>query len=177
MRAFAVVAYPRLASADLSWIEAQRRKYEALSQHGLPPHVTLVFPTADHNRQTLTNHLREQVSGLAPVRFVFRSAMVMPQNAGEDHSCVFLVPDEGHAQLRRMHDQLYREPLNRSLRVDIPFVPHLTVGRSKNLVQAQAWAEQLNDSHFEIRGVIDTLSLVSLDGAPQTLLELPLPLS
>src|SRR5262245_22726723 len=41
---------------------------------------------------------------------------------------VFLVPDEGNSALSLLHDQLYTGPLVSHLRLDLQYVPHITIG-------------------------------------------------
>jgi hypothetical protein len=56
--------------------------------------------------------------------------------ADESGSYVFLVPDEGSGALSLLHDRLY-SGLLASLRIDLPYVPHITIGRCSERQKAK----------------------------------------
>jgi 2'-5' RNA ligase len=68
------------------------------------------------------------------------------------YSYVFLVPDEGFSQSIQLHSEIYSKELGSSLRLDIPFVPHVTVASSKNVAACKELVDVLNDKKFEIAG-------------------------
>ena len=106
----------------------------------------------------------EAASNLArPVRFTCRYAML-----GTDHQTdsayVFLVPDEGYSDLSRLHDHLYRGVLAEHLRLDVPFIPHITMGACSDHWLAKRLCDDLNDHGLEVGGLVDTLTVAAVDG-------------
>lgn len=88
----------------------------------------------------------------------------MPPVDGGEYSYVFLVPDEGMSSIIRLHDLIYSGDLSSSLRLDIPFVPHITVASSKNLSHCKSLCDRINSERLEIRGEVHELALVIEDG-------------
>jgi len=80
----------------------------------------------------------------------------------DDSAYVFLVPDDGYAAISKLHDRLYTGPLAPSLRLDFPYVPHITIGAKQSRVEAKKLCEILNEQHLEISGVINTITVGSL---------------
>lgn len=161
--AYLVLAYPTFSSPDLSWIEAIRTRHDPQATL-IAPHVTLVFPLDENELalDVLRTHLYDVVetpSRLSPISLMLRAALVMPES-GKPGGHLFLIPDEGTSQLVKLHERLYRGLLLSHLRLDIPFVPHVTVGASNNLAALYEVAQELNAVDFAISGRIDRLTLV-----------------
>jgi len=87
----------------------------------------------------------------------------MPSVVGE-YSYVFLVPDEGFSDVVQLHDKIYSRELRSCLRLDIPFVPHITVASSKKVAVCKELVDVLNDKKFEVTGRVQSLDLVFEDG-------------
>jgi len=69
-----VLAYPELEPADRAWIERIRAEHDP--RHiAVAAHVTLVFPVAGMDPDTLIADVARQASGVAPIPFVLRSAL------------------------------------------------------------------------------------------------------
>ena len=77
---------------------------------------------------------------------------------------VVLAPDEGFSGIVKLHDKLYTGFLAERLHLDIPFIPHVTIGYSTDIHFCKRAVDDLNGQHFEIKGTIDTLELVSIQG-------------
>jgi hypothetical protein len=75
-----------------------------------------------------------------------------------------LVPDEGYSQFVKLHDRLYTGPLAPELRLDLPFIPHITVANSGDPHACKRVAETLNAQDFAIGGQVETLDVVWYDG-------------
>jgi 2'-5' RNA ligase len=78
---------------------------------------------------------------------------------------VLLVPDEGFSGIVKLHDRLYTGLLADRLRLDIPFIPHVTIGYSTDIHLCKSAVDDLNGQDFEIEGVIDQLELVRIEGS------------
>jgi 2'-5' RNA ligase len=88
------------------------------------PHLTLVFPFAsDRSPEELLAHMRHAVQGIAP----FEVTLHGPIPSGDEY--LFLAVQRGHDGLVALHDRLYTGILRKFLNPDIPYRPHLTVGR------------------------------------------------
>src|SRR6266566_145211 len=158
-----IVAFPKVSQRNFGWIQTLRKKYDALSFNAITPHFTLFSPSDEFSRKDLVDATTKSIEGFMSFNFMLRSAILMPPTGG-DHSYIFLVPDEGLSSFVKLRDQIYAGPLAKSLRLDIPFVPHLTVGSTRNLQDGNQIIHELNRQSFEIPGSIDSLSLVVEDG-------------
>ncbi len=64
----------------------------------------------------------------------------------------------------RLHDHLYSGPLAGELRLDIPFVPHITVGYAEDAGVVKHAADAFNSSSFVIKGIIQRLEVIQIKG-------------
>lgn len=156
-----VAAFPIL-DAQANWISEIRSSHDPIAKY-VTPHLTLVFPTLSFTVEDLRYELSKSVKGFAPFRVILRSAIIMPETTtGSKHAHIFLVPDEGFGQLVRLHDRLYAGKLASELRLDIPFIPHMTVGANLDLINAKTIAETLNSSKFEVQFDLKELFIVEV---------------
>jgi hypothetical protein len=160
--AFVVLAYPTISQIDYAWIQRVRAEHDQLYFKIVEPHFTLVFPIFDLAEATLVAHVVEQARKTDPFRFVLRRAVTVKDSFNE-HTHVFLVPDEGSSEITQLHDALYCGPLASHLRIDIPFIPHLAIGNSLDSTNCKLLADQLNDQTFEIDGMIQRLDVVNYE--------------
>lgn len=159
---YLVVAYPRLDEADARWVQAIRQQYDPHAAI-IAPHFTLVFPTEIEDERRFLLELRQQAAPFAPFTFVIRCALPV-KDLLSPSTHIFLVPDEGLSTLVRLHDALYASSLAPVLRLDIPFIPHITVGATGELAVAKAITDAVNLQERAVEGVIDQLSLIRFDG-------------
>jgi len=156
----AVVAYPKLDEADRVRIESFRAKHDPQAPR-LAVHFTLVFPVMADLIE-LEDELALVAKSTPPISFTIRGTKVVADVlTAESH--VFLVPEEGGAEMTMLHDRLYSGVLRLHLRSDIPFVPHLTVAAAPSVQAAETLADELDAR--EIRGVIAALELIDVRGA------------
>jgi 2'-5' RNA ligase len=156
----AVVAFPQLAVADRDWIESYRAAHDPQANR-IAAHFTLVFPT-DASVDVVTPEIAMAARSMAPFAFVTRRTKVV---ADGTQSHVFLVPDEGAAEIVALHNRLYSGVLRPYLRTDIPFVPHITIGVAPNSAAAVKLAQQIDSEATVLRGTIDALELLNVTGA------------
>lgn len=155
------LAYPRLSADDTRRIDAIREMHDP--NVGLVrPHFTLVFGCEAVPEPEYVGHVRRVSLETAPIHFVCRYAMLGSDDEVE-RAYVFLVPDEGSSQLARLHDALYRGALAKHLRLDLPYVPHITVGASSNRLAAKRVCDELNDSGVEIQGTVNAITVAARD--------------
>jgi 2'-5' RNA ligase len=155
----AVVGYPNLDELDRRWVESFRARYDPqVSRIGV--HFTLVFPM-----ELASIGLESEIAAVAritqPVSFIIRRTEVV-RDALNNGCSVFLVPDEGSAEIATLHNSLYAGALHPYQRLDIPFLPHMTVGATPDVRSARRLAEELNVRSRIIRGIIDKIELVEV---------------
>jgi 2'-5' RNA ligase len=168
-----VVSYPEMAPEALAWIEALRAEHHP-RQAAIAAHVTLVFPVAGVDPPVLIAEVQRQASGSIPIPFTLRCALPF-RDLTSEATDVFLVPDEGFGAIVRLHDRLYAGLLAPGLRLDLPFVPHLTVAHLAQPIAAKRLADRLNAESFAIPGTLSSVDVVQRDGAGvQTLARIPL---
>ena len=154
----AVVAFPTLEDPDRRWIESFRAKHDPqVSQINV--HFTLVFPV--DTSEDVGSEVATVAQSTPPIAFAVRRTEVVSDALGHG-SHVFLVPDEGSAQISALHDRLYAGKLRVHLRSDIPFVPHMTVGAAPDSGSALRLADELNVRDRPFRGVVGALELVDV---------------
>ena len=64
----------------------------------------------------------------------------------------------------KLHDRLYTGPFAAELRLDIPFIPHLTVGNAAEAQACKRLADDLNARGVSIHGGIATLDVARYEG-------------
>ena len=157
-----VVNYPTVSREDLDWMQAIRAEHDELYYGVADAHFTFVFPVLGLDRGRFLDHVRERARGVEGIPFACRCATVV-KDAINDYTHVFLVPDEGHSGIVRLHDRLYEGPLAPHLRLDIPFIPHIGVANSTDPRVCKALADGLNREGFEVAGSIDALDAASYE--------------
>jgi 2'-5' RNA ligase len=157
--ALLVVAYPQIAVADYEWIQAIRRQYDPQYAR-IEPHFTLVFPVANVEQETFITHVTARTSQISSIPFTIRCAMIV-----KDHfsplTHLFLAPDEGFSALVKLHDLLYTGVLADVLRLDLPFIPHITVGGNADPLICKALADAINREGKTIHGQITGLEILN----------------
>lgn len=166
MNRYYVAIFPSLPEG--SWISDFRDSNDPKS-HLVPPHFTLFMPAELPSVAKLTERLEEVVASFEPFRVCLRSALLMPEKRkdGTTVGSIFLVPDEGFAALLRLHDLLYAGEFSPCLRLDIPFIPHMTIGSGIELVQAKTLADEINSVPFCIELEVDELCIVHISHPDQ----------
>ena len=159
---FLVLSYPELSPGDHAWIQSIRAEHDTQYEI-VGPHFTLVFPVTSQEQDAFVTHVRNRAQGQAKFYFVLRCAVVV-KDALSAHTHVCLVPDEGHSTMVKLHDRLYTGPLAAELRLDIPFIPHLTVGNAANAQACKRLADDLNARGVSIHGEIAALDVARYEG-------------
>lgn len=157
-----VIAYPEIERSDYDWIQKIRAKDDEKYFNLVKPHFTIVFPVKNISINTFENHVKKVAQHFNEFYFVLRCAQIV-KDSFSDYTDVFLVPEEGYRIFLRLHDMLYTEILEKELRLDIPFIPHLGIANSLDPIQCRDLAERLNSNGIEIVGKISTLSIVEYD--------------
>ena len=161
MKTLYTLAFPTLAAEDAQWIEAFRQRHDPHCDV-VAAHFTMVFATSRVAEHTYTKHVEAIARTWKPIPFVCRYAM-LGTDAGASRAYTYLVPDEGYSDLSRLHDALYRGCLAESLRLDIPYVPHITLGSCDSGVQAKRQCDELNEQGVLVKGVVHALRVAAVE--------------
>jgi 2'-5' RNA ligase len=154
----AVVAFPSLGEADRRLIEDIRRDHDPNAAR-IAAHFTLVFPNAATNAADLLAPVAAIARETSPIAFVLRR-LIVHHRAPDTY--VFLVPDQGHESLVRLHGRLKAQSAEGAGEA---FVPHLTVARLPSRDDAKALATRLAERRLAIAGTAGTLSVVEVGEA------------
>jgi 2'-5' RNA ligase len=157
-----VLAYPTLAQQDFDWIQAIRRTHDRLFD-AVEPHFTIVFPTEKLSAPNLVGHTESKVCGQPKILFALTKALVIEDDS-QNLFHAFLVPSIGRPEITALHDLMYTGVLASELRVELPFIPHITIATSKRQDIVQQLVEEFDDRDIEIKGVIESLTVSSYDG-------------
>lgn len=155
MESLEVIARPHFEEADHAWLVDIRSR--RAGNRG-SPYFTLVFAGADLEARAFTEAIRANAADFPRIRFRLRSALVAPERTvGRFH--VFLIPDEGFAAILRLHDALHRGSIEAALRVEQPYLPHITVATCSTHPEARKIAASLNNGDLDISGTIEALEV------------------
>ena len=168
------LAYPGVSAADRAFLERFRGEHDLRYRDVVAPHFTLAFGCDAVVEDEYRSHVAAVARRTPGIRFACRYAMLGGDHA-DDTAYVFLVPDEGFAALSRLHDALYAGPLAPHLRLDIPYVPHVTIGTLADRRRAKQLCDALNEAGVRIEGRIDAICVGALaDGKIRDLATYPL---
>ena len=158
------IAYPRLPADAAAFVDDLRREHDAAAHGSIATHFTLVFGASGVDPGTHHAHVRAVAAASAgPLPFTCRHAMLAADLSGQ-RAHVFLVPDEGFAAISQLHDRLYTGPLDACLRLDVPYIPHITVATLADRHRARALCTKLNQAGLAIAGQLDQLTIGALHG-------------
>jgi 2'-5' RNA ligase len=158
-RRLAVVAYPAFDDADRGWIESFRAVHDPQARM-LAAHVTLVFPAKAAIADVIAE-LTEAAASTREFSVVLRSAMAVPDPLGPGGH-VFLVPEEGAKEISDLHERLYSGAFRPSLRIDIPYRPHITVAAGPEWPWCERVAASLNRNSRVVRGRVEAIELLEV---------------
>jgi 2'-5' RNA ligase len=162
MPALYTLGYPTLSETDAAFIQRFRSEHDLRYRDVVAPHFTLVFGCAAVAEEQYLQHVAAVAAQRPAVRFSCRYAML----GGDDQdqtAYVFLVPDEGYSDLSLLHDRLYRGPLEPHLRLDIPYIPHITIGTLSERGHAKELCDQLNREGVQIDGRVESVSVGAME--------------
>lgn len=157
-----VLSYPAISQRDFNWIQKIRAEHDRLHYRTIAPHFTFIFAVEGMISMELIHHVKEQVRGFNKIAFVLSCAVVVKDNFSE-YTYVFLVPEEGYSEMVKLHDELYGGKLSPELKLDIPFIPHISIGNSIDPQDCKKLVDRLNQQSFAIKGWIETLDVVKYE--------------
>jgi 2'-5' RNA ligase len=81
---------------------------------------------------------------------------------------LYLVPVRGSQAIVELHDRLYAGLLLSARRRDLPYIPHVTIGRFAEFGKAEAAAAMLNGQGLHVQGLAAEIEIVSIDAPAAT---------
>lgn len=167
------VAYLGVDASAQAFIEGVRRQHYPQVDL-VAPHFTLVFGCSAVPEAAYLAHVAAIARHAQPIRFHCRHAM--PHAGGPDAGAyVFLVPDEGNSAIARLHDRLYTGVLAPHLRLEIPYIPHITIASTSDIAAAKALCDGLNQAGVDNAGQLQSLTVGAVrDGRLQAIAQHPL---
>lgn len=162
MRPLHTLAPLAISPADRAFLDDFRARHDPHAGV-VEPHFTLVFACAAVAADDYLAHVGAVAAACASIAFSCRYAMLGADEQRAD-GYVFLVPDEGHGALSRLHDRLYTGPLAPHLRLDLPFTPHVTIGRCAERAHAKRLCDELNARPLRIDGRVEALAVGGVEG-------------
>ena len=162
----AIISRLELGAADRRRIETIRRRGDPMHPY-VAAHFTYVFPFDGPGLDEVRAHAAGVAGATAAIPFRLVAARAVP-DATAPRSHVFLVPGEGGDKLHRLHDRLYTGPLAATLRRDIPYIPHVTVGAFPEHAEAERAAAAIGPA--DIAGTVSALELTTFDGRDVTII-------
>lgn len=151
-------------------IEVFRRQYDPLADP-LPAHVHLVFPFATTlTAIQLAAHVRRIVGKWPPLPVTFRDV------EGLLDTFALLMVRGRESAITQLHDQLYANGtvLAPFLRKDLPFMPHVTLGRTSTAADFKPMltaAEARFGRGLEWQLTMRELAVITLDAAGKITIE------
>lgn len=159
--AFFAVGIPQFAKDDVARIEAHRLSHDPQAKARIPLHFSLVYGI-ECAREFFVREVEKQAENIAPIAFELRVATLrLDARSGEylEH----LVPEKGFAALVKLHDQLYSDAFTPHQRLDLGYIPEMTIGRCQRPVQGKVRIAQWNATDFVIPGRLDRIDIF-MDG-------------
>ena len=155
--ALLVLAFPVLDPKDLESIQSWREKNDELFDI-VEPHFTIVFAVDDEPEEEFIKEIELQTKGVGKIEFEIKRAIVH-KDEFRDVYHVFLVPGKGYAEMIELHDKLYSGRLLPHWRRAIEYIPHITIGNSKDRSKCKQAVDELNSKELFIRGRIESLTI------------------
>ena len=165
-----VLAYPEIEKKDFEWIQKIRAKHDERYFNIVNPHFTLVFPVFNTSEKILTDHINSVKRAFKEFYFVLRCSQIV-KDSFSDYTDIMLIPEEGYRIFVKLHDALYTGPLEHEQRLDIPFIPHMTIGNNLDPYYCKRIADHINKETPEIVGAVNKLDIVSFENHTMTSLQ------
>ncbi|HDR7968192.1 2'-5' RNA ligase family protein [Bacillus pacificus] len=159
-----------LNNMSIDKIENIRQKHDPLFEV-IPPHITIVFPFKSNiSSDELKSHILNLSKGVGKIEVEFANLIT---NVG---NYLFLEVEGGKEQIEELHDLLYTGPLIQFLKEDIPYIPHVTVGRKESAELAAEVAKDIPSFPQKLQCVIDRISVERIGENGESIIEFEVPL-
>lgn len=118
---YSLVNFPKIKGEKINLI---RRKYDPLEKL-INYHITLIFPIkfpCEISEEELISHIESKLRKFK----AFDVRLAELKKAWDNW--LFLLAKEGNPEIIKLHDALYTKILEKYLRKDIEYTPHVTIG-------------------------------------------------
>lgn len=164
------VAYLNVSTSAGAFFDAFRQEHDP-HVDVVAPHFTLVFGCKAVPETAYNEHIASVAQSTKSIRFHCKYAM-LGADVVDDTAYVFLVPDEGNGSISLLHDRLYTGVLAEHLRLEFPYIPHITVASTKDRKMAKSLCDSLNRVGVDVEGTLRSLTVGALkDGKLRFLAE------
>lgn len=153
------VAFPKLSQRDADWIETYRTEHDPENVERIRGHFTFVFGI-DCAEGFFLDELKKQLAHVPPIAFELRLA-TLNMDARTGIYLEHLVPEKGYAAMAMLHDKLYEDGFTAHQRLDLGYIPHMTIGRCEKPVDGKTRIKALNAQGVSIKGRIETITAFS----------------
>lgn len=152
---YALVYYPTIQSPR---IHQFRKNYDPQADL-IALHLTLMFPVPDSiGENNLVHHLEQVLYTWQPFLIHLHGVQI------SSDGYLFLLLQEGNADVIRLHDEIYTGLLVEYWRKDIPFVPHVTLGVFQEATSNREHVfEEARQLGIDQRELLDKLHLVKVN--------------
>jgi len=158
VRTLLSIGYPDLGAEHRRFLAAFKRENSPAARFRVEPHFTLAFACSRVPEDEYAAHVAGVAARTRAIRFVCRYAM-LGANDEDDRAYVFLVPEEGFAAIALLHDHLHTGPLAPHLRLDLPYIPHITIGATTDRQRAKDLCDGLNRAGVAVPGTLRALTV------------------
>lgn len=139
-----ILIFPKFKNIDL--IQQIRIKYDRLATL-VEPHITLAFPFSDEiSNNDLIIKLSELLKQYNAFEVTFNGTSMSNDNY------ILLNCIKGKETIIDLHNEIYNKIIPTHLKKDINYIPHITLGQSKDI-------EELKDFNYEFTTIIDEISV------------------
>ena len=149
----------------ISEIEDIRQKHDPL--FGLiSPHITIVFPfESSISNDELKLHIINVSKPIQNIEIEFTNQITSERE-------YLFYELKRKEQIEELHNILYTGPLLQFLKEDIPYIPHVTVGRKESAELAAEVVKEIPSFHGKLNCVIDRISVERIERTGNQLLNL-----
>lgn len=158
---YLAVAYPKFKRKDYQWIQNYRKRFDLRFYNIVEPHITLVF-ALKMNREVFVRDMRSKLKKVKKINFELKIAALNFDNS-QTYYHEFLIPEKGHSSIIKLHDKLYSGKLNKFLRLDIDYIPHIGIGNSDSGIKSKKRVDYLNKKAIAIKGTINYVDVIEYD--------------
>jgi len=127
------------------------------------PHFTIVFPTDKITGLDLLKHIESIDLHTDSFNFTLDKAMVV-EDIHSRYYQIQLVSDKPISEMIKIHDRLYSGLLDKELRKDSLYTPHITIAGSDDATTVKELARNIHKEGLDISGKINKITLSSFDG-------------
>ena len=136
-----------------------RRQFDPLFE-SLRAHITLVFPfESDLSPDALRRHVEDAVYGSGPITVRLAEVTGARDVVDADLRYLFLNVKRGNDALVKLHDRLYRGPLEPYVSREFPYTPHVTLGRLNGNTAFRAALQVASSAAIAFEATLDTVTV------------------